>query len=809
MMDGRIAASGGTRIWPAVLVVLAWYLVGAIATAEPQFTPLLAAHETTALLELEGTVFAGLDGGGLVVAPTSSPADYRTWYAGEELGGNEVTDLAWTGRHLWVATADGGLTRVNDPGGDPEFRPYTSNLGSLDVTAVAGAVIGESERVYYGMSEGGLGQIVDGLSGNIYTAEQDGLVGNDVTALALLGNDLFIATTDGVSRFSSNLFVTVNEGLPEAEVSDLVVTEDGVLVAGTPAGVFAWDPDTSTWSAQGSIGSAVTDLASGSLGLFALRGGTSPRLSRWDAGAWLTVTLPKPLCGAVAAGQNLWVGGRVNMAGMTNAGGLAYLARGGAQGGFATTTLTSSLVRNAEGVTFDPSGDPWIGSYVADAVSSLGDDGWTSIYELDSNTEEDRGLFNYSSNILAMASDLQGKIWISQYTTGLIRHDPVTGLDAYFTKHGSGMSGAYILDMVVHPDGPLIITHDIAWQEGAVYPEKIDILLDPDHADDPLQWLTLPVDEGGITSTNRIWSAVVQRRDVVWFAAEDYGLLRWDINGDAAGPDDPLTWGDFTDDSWDGPFASLSGTGNDPRSVKGLALAPDGTIWAGGNGLTRISFNEISGSASAVESYGEKVSTVVPGLVSGSVADVVVDGNGDVWASCTAGLNRIRTRGGQTTVDAWIDQGNYLANNNFGLLYSIGVIAPLPGTTYRDMAVSPDGKQVLVTSDRGAVLIDVGQDQAGGSASLGGVYCYPNPWVPDLGSGELHIGGLPDGATDGFTAEIYNVEGEMVYRAEGVLPESGFWGGLNRYGDAVATGMYLVRVTWEGQSFTVPLGVVR
>jgi len=270
-----------------------------------------------------------------------------------------------------------------------------------------------------------------------------------------------------------------------------------------------------------------------------------------------------------------------------------------------------------------------------------------------------------------------------------------------------------------------------------------------------------------------------------------------------------LTWGDFTDDSWDGPFASLSGTGNDPRSVKGLALAPDGTIWAGGNGLTRISFNEISGSASAVESYGEKVSTVVPGLVSGSVADVVVDGNGDVWASCTAGLNRIRTRGGQTTVDAWIDQGNYLANNNFGLLYSIGVIAPLPGTTYRDMAVSPDGKQVLVTSDRGAVLIDVGQDQAGGSASLGGVYCYPNPWVPDLGSGELHIGGLPDGATDGFTAEIYNVEGEMVYRAEGVLPESGFWGGLNRYGDAVATGMYLVRVTWEGQSFTVPLGVVR
>ncbi len=779
--------------------------------AEPVFQPLLAAYDMTALLEYDGVIFGGLDGGGLVVGHPGSLDQLERLYAGLDMSGNHVTDLAWTGRNLWVATTDGGLTRIGDPSGDPDFRQYTSNLGSLDVTAVTGTIIGQSERVFYGMRDGGLGRIVDGLSGNIYTAEQDGLIDNDINALVFFDDDLFIATPLGVSRFADNVFTTVNTGLPAGGVADLVVDLDGRLLAGTSNGVYRWDSDQSLWAEQGSFGRAVHQLAVGPVGVFVLAIEGGVRLARWDDPGWTAVGLPQSRCSAIAAGEALWISGRSSLAGMSSGNGFAYLGQGSAQGGFSVFFISASLVRNAEGVTFDQQGNPWLGSYVADSVSGLMGDQWSDIFALAEDTDFDHGLFNYSSNILAMAGDLQGKVWISQYTTGLIRHDPVTGQDEYFKPADSGMSGAFILDMVVHPDGPLIMTHDIPWQEGAVYPEKVDILLDTDHGDDPAQWLTLPLDQGGLTSSNRIWSAVVQRPDVIWFAAEDYGLMRWDINGDASGPDDPLTWSDFSDDRWDGPLTTFSRSNNDPKKVKGLAVGPDGSIWAGGNGLVNFRYDEVSRLTTVIQSYGEKVSNSIAGLVSGAVSDVAVDGNGDVWVAGTSGLNRIRTQGTQTTIDAWLDLGNYLANSNYGLLYSSGVIAPLPGTIYRDLAVSPDGKRILLSADRGCVMIDVANDGGTTEAKLSGVYCYPNPWLPTTGSGLLKLGGLPADQLigEGVKVEIYNLEGQLVYRAFNVLPDVGFWDGRNRIGNVAVTGMYMARVSWSGQTIVIPLSVVR
>ncbi len=782
-----------------------------LARAEPVFQPLLAAHDMTALLAYDGMVFGGLDGGGLVVGAAGNLNQAERWYAGFGLSGNKITDLAWTGRNLWVATSDGGLTRVGNPLGAADFRQYTSNLGSLDVTAVTGTVIGQSERVFYGMRDGGLGQIVDGLSGNIYTAEQDGLLDNDINALVFFQDELFIATPSGVSRFANNVFTDVTTGLPGGGIADLVVTADDELLAATGDGVFSWVPAEVRWQALGDFGRAVSHLAAGSVGVFALATEGGYRLARLDNTLWRTVSLPQPRCSVVAAGQELWIAGRVTLPEMYSGNGSSYIGEGGAEGGFTTTIISASLVRNAEGVAFDSQGTAWVGSYVADSVSGLSEGQWSSIYALAADTDNDHGLFNYFSNILAMVGDLQGQLWISQYTTGLIRHDPVTATDTYFKPADSGMSGAYILDMVVHPDGPLIMTHDIPWQEGAVYPEKVDILLDTDHGEDPGQWLTLPLDQGGLTSINRIWSAVVERRDVIWFAAEDYGLVRWDINGDSGGPDDLLTWDDFSDDRWDGPFDYFPSSGNDPKKVKGLAVGSDGTLWAGGNGLVNFRYDESLGLITVINSYSEKVSNSIPGLVSGAVADVVVDGNGDIWATTTAGLNRLHKSGTKTTIDAWLDLANYLANPNYGLLYSSGVIAPLPGTVYRDLAVSPDGKRILLSADQGATLINVGNDGGAAEVNLAGVYCYPNPWLPAVGSGLLKLGNLSDKelGTDGVQVEVYNLEGQLVYRTYGVLPDEGFWDGRNRIGNIAVTGMYTVRVSWSGQTVVIPLSVVR
>ena len=185
--------------------------------------PLLLQHDVTAIIEIGGRVFAGLDGGGLAVAPVADLEAVEVWTAGADLSGNNITDLSWSGSHLWVATDGGGLTRVSDPAGTPVFRQYASNLGGRDITAVTGAMVGGSERVYYAMENAGIGQIIDGLSGNLYTAEQDGLISNTVNALQVWQGQLFVGTPAGVSRFAGNVFTNQNAGLTDLVVNDFAL----------------------------------------------------------------------------------------------------------------------------------------------------------------------------------------------------------------------------------------------------------------------------------------------------------------------------------------------------------------------------------------------------------------------------------------------------------------------------------------------------------------------------------------------------------------------------------------------------------
>ena len=814
MIRALLSTVGGAARLVPLLGILGAALFGleAVNAQEADIQPLVAARDVTVLLELGDHLYGGLDGGGMVVWPRQDPSGFQRWYAGRGLSGNAVTDIAWTGRHVWVATRGGGLTRITNIETDPEFRQYTSNLGGMDLTAVAGAVIGQSERVYYAMNGAGLGQIVDGLSGNIYTADQDGLIDNQINALALYGDELFIATPVGISRFADNAFTDQNLGLTNLYVYDLVVDPDFGLLAGGRGGIYRWDPVTESWAGFGGIGSWVVDLASGPAGLVALGVNSSSNgvLGVRQGNAWTLQVLPYAKCASVASGQDLWIGGMRTLEGMGSGAGFAYLGRETA-GSFDTWTIPTGLVQNAEGVTFAADGSIWIGSHVADAVSGFDGQQWSSIYELAGQSESGYGLFNYGANILTMAGDLSGQIWISQYTSGLLRHDPAAGTGVMLTPQNSGMSGAFLLDLVVHPDGPLLLMHDLAWPETAMYDQKVDVLIDPDRWDDPGSWFSPPVDIGGITGTNRIWSAVVQSRDVVWFAVEDYGLVRWDINGGLKGPDDPLTWSDPSDDRWDDPIADFDGSSSNPRKVKGLALAPDGSIWAGGNGLVRFTYDAFERKATVLESYSEKTSNYVEGLVNGAVTDVAVDANGDAWALTATGLNRVRSVGGKAVIDAWIDLANYFANANYGLLYSPRTIAALPGITYRDLAVSPDGRRILLSSDNGAAVISVGSGSGQGALSLAGVFCYPNPWLPAGGQGLLKLGGFPaDETTDGVAAvEVFNLEGQVVHRNRSVSPDSGFWDGKNRVGTDVASGMYAVKVTWQGMTTVVPLAVVR
>ncbi len=770
--------------------------------------PLLLQHDVTAIIEIGGRVFAGLDGGGLAVAPVADLEAVEVWTAGADLSGNNVTDLAWSGSHLWVATDGGGLTRVSDPAGTPVFRQYASNLGGRDITAVTGAMVGGSERVYYAMENAGIGQIIDGLSGNLYTAEQDGLISNTVNALQVWQGQLFVGTPAGVSRFAGNVFTNQNAGLTDLVVNDFALDGTGNLLAATNGGVYRWNDATSTWVVVRSLGAWVLRVScrpdeTWALGIDSSGNGV---LQASSGGVWRTVALPNAKCRSVHAGSDLWIGGRSQLVSGSRTLEQAYLGRREAGDQFTILDLRSSLARTVEGIAFAPNGDAWVGHWGGSNVSRLRGGEWSYLWESASVAADSNGIFTAGGNVLAIAAAADGTVWVDQYGQGLLRIDAATGKVNHVNMASSGLSGQWIVNLVTHPDGAVIAMHD----PGDV--QKVDVLADPAHWRNPANWLTLPI-EGGLGAGPAVWDAVVERRDVVWFAVQDIGLVRWDINGDQAGPTDPLTWTDQSDDRWDTPLASLPGTTLDLGSAVALALGRDGTIWAGGNGVVQFTYNENSRSASLLTAIGEKFTATSTGLVNGNVTDLAVDANGDVWVASRTGLNRVRGSGDDLSVTAWIDLANYYGSTTYQALYSANTIAAMPGLTYRKLVADATGRRLLLSSDQGTVLLTVGAGGSGDATDdLAAAYCYPNPWVgnPTDGAG-LKLGGLPAGvsADEPALVEVYDLQGELVYRDPQVIPGAAFWNGTSRMGGIIQSGYYVLRVSWRGLETALTLAVVR
>ena len=523
-------------------------------------------------------------------------------------------------------------------------------------------------------------------------------------------------------------------------------------------------------------------------------------------GVWRSVALPQAKCRAICAGTDLWIGGRSQVASGSRTFEQAYVGRREAGDQFTLRNFSASGARSCEGLAFGTDGDAWIGDWRGQSLSRYDGAQWAHLWQPANAAADSNGMFTAGGNVLAMATGPDGTIWANQFTVGLLRVDGATGEVGHLTSTSSGLSAHFIVNLVTHPDGPLLVMHDVTDTE------KVDVLVDPVHWRNPANWMVLPR-EGGLGAGPTVWDAVVERRDVVWFAVEDVGLVRWDINGDAAGPGDPLTWLDQSDDRWDAPISSLAGSSLDLGRAVSLALGRDGTLWAGGNGVVQFSYDEATETAELLTSVGEKFTASSIGLVNGNVADLAVDANGDVWVATRTGLNRISGSGSGLAIDAWIDLVNYYSSATYQALYSANVIAPLPGLTYRKIVADATGTRLLLSSDQGTVLVAVGG--GGGETptdALAGTYCYPNPWLGDAaGQVWLKLGGLPDGVTvaDPALVEIYDLQGELVYRDPGVTPETAFWNGTNRMGNLVRTGMYVLRVNWRGQDTTLTLAVVR
>jgi len=803
----------------AGLLALALLLAVGAAAQTPAFTPLLTGCRVSAALHHDGLVYCGLVRGGVVVWDPRAERVVRRLDRLDGLGGHGITDLTMTGSRLWVATSDGGLTAITDPGGaDEALRVYSSALSSLSVTAVSGQILGDTERVFYGTAADGIGTIVSGLPGAYYTT-LDGLIDDRVVDLVLTPEFLLVATPAGVSRYADNAFT--NYPYADAQddaIRDLELGPDGAVWAATATGVVRWDDASRTWQPVFST-NPFRDLARDGDRMLALRDWPSLVAINTNGGA-VTVDLPAVPDGqnvsvvAVAAGGgSAWAGGYIRPDGATLLGLQAARPWVATAGDLAAAihefdTCIMGWTAGIDGVAIDGRGRPWLGDQAGDGLAAWDGEVWYNAVDTASVANDSLGFFDWSGNILAMAA-ADDEVWFGQFTKGIVRFAPAAapgGQERWelFSPENSPLLGDAFIEIAVHPDGPVFFGTDNVTFGGTDNDQLgADVLVDPARSRDPQAWLHLaPASLGG----NVVRAVAFEGRDVVWLAVAGAGLVRWDVNGLGAGPDAPLTWTDPADDHWAGPFDQITGSQVDLGATLDLLAGPGGTMFAAGSGLVQFRYDAQLAFFTLVGEWQVKVSTFSEGLLAQSVLGLAWDRNQDLWALTAAGLNRLRfTADGTAAIDAFTDLATYFTLDPS--FYAPSAIVPLPGGTYRKLAGAADGSRLVVSSDRGAAQVDIRAAGGPSEAALAAAYLFPNPFPGTDGADRINLGGLDVSAAQPVTIEVVNLLGQVVFRSRELDSATALWDGRTRQGERVASGLYVVKIVYGGATATRTLAV--
>ena len=808
------------RPWPVGRQLLAPLMFGGLLLAAipavwaqtPVFQPLLTGHRIDCAQYAGGYVYAGLRTGGLAEWDPATGEARRILTRRDGLGGHYVRDLAWVGGILWVATWDGGLTAITAPGTAQEsLQVYSGLLSSLKVTAVAGQVVGDGDRIYYGTEDSGIGVINSGLAGTYYST-LDGLIDDAIDCLALADDLLLVATPSGLSRFADNIFTNYPYADANAErIRDLQVGPDGAIWAATNSGVKLWNDAARAWDSV--FGTAIfRSLAVDGQRVWALSAFETVFVIQ--GGSAQSRSLPPVPAGEIAeswaiaaGGGQAWAAGLIRVSGMSDAGSLVSRAMlapiGEAGAGYhELDTCQLGVAGGFDGVAIDSRGRAWLGDREGDGLGGYADGLWYNVTQRGTAENDFQGLYNWGGGLLAMARD-GDDIWFNQFVTGVIRFRPAAapgGAEVWERIHrgNSAMLGYLFVQIAVHPDGPVFFCTDPGDADLGV-----DVLVEPDNWQDPASWLHLyPSQLGG----NNIWAVGFERRDVVWFGVRGSGLQRWDVNGPLAGPDDPLTWTDLSDDQWLAtPLENVPGSQLDLKAANAIVAGPDGTLFAGGAGVVNFRYDPFLQRAILLSQWEAKNDAFGTGLLAQSVTGLSFDRNGDLWALTSGGLNRMRLSAQPLVIDAYTDLETFV--NLDPSLYSPGVIAPLPGGTYRRLDMSADGTRLVLSSDLGGALVEIPAAGSDVGVSLDTVYLYPNPLPGPSGDTLLNLGGLNLAPGQSVTIEVFNLAGQTVHRLAGATSLTGVWDGRNRQGRRAAAGLYLVKISFAGRSAIKPLAV--
>lgn len=173
--------------------------------------------------------------------------DWEAFYVEDGLPDNHIFALKADGDRMWIGT-ENGLACYEDGA----FKTWTEDDG-LPWRVVSGIAISEKTgEVWLGLFGGGVARFSGGRFDHFHQLNS-GLVNDVVYGLDIVGDEVWIATTAGVSRYDTvtgewEIFTEKNAPMEEIWCYSIDATDDTVYVAVWGGGIIEYDRATGRWS---------------------------------------------------------------------------------------------------------------------------------------------------------------------------------------------------------------------------------------------------------------------------------------------------------------------------------------------------------------------------------------------------------------------------------------------------------------------------------------------------------------------------------------------------------------------------------
>jgi ligand-binding sensor domain-containing protein len=695
------------------------------------------------LASWQGNLVAGTLGGILVVAPGSDdPAKILSAPGG--LPSNRVLSVARSPNNaLWAGTANRGLARLLPGGGSRRTLTTFDGLPSDQVQALF--VHGDS--VWVGTS-GGVALFTENpASGQVALRRSDSdastggaLVSDNVLAFARTADTLWVGTSAGLSTFVNGAW-SDRSALLNVPVRSLVVHRD-TLWAATTAGPRRYDGGAFVLVAGGHSGASLAlHVHEGEL-----LSGTSNGLALRYAGTGWTPkgTLPsayRPNSFETAGDGTLWAGSDRGLARYDPAGDAWIQVR--SQG---------PAVNGAEDAVTDARGAWFATGNAVPAGGQLGNvlhfDGrvWSVI------TPASTGNALQNSSVFAVHSDPAAKLWLAhccrteEPRPRTERWDPATDVWEIL--------GA--TNLIVLEQGPGGIVYGGSVEHGngvTLFDVTTGVVVDS---------LTPANTQGGIgpgLASNNLRGIAFDDQGRGWFAHMSQGLDIWDGRGTLA----------HNDDVW-----VRRSTGLPSIQTTDVVTTSGSQGWLGTtSGIVRIR------NTGAIDI--DVTSDVNEALPSLQIQTLETDPRGNLWIGTIAGLARVDAS--TRAVESWSSADGIAGDDVRALAWDAARGVLWVGTA--------DGFSEVVPAD------------ATGAAFTDASYVYPSPLGPTATA--LRVGGI----TGVVTGEVRDASGAIVRRFEADPAKNQVWDLTAADGSRAASGVYVVILREGDRSRALRVAVIR